>query len=143
MNLVQLETCPDWPLVGVISKGNWTNSIAEFFAESENSAPSHIHFYCTKEHARSLWSGFAPNIQAKIKACKTVSFKMTKEEAERAIQIGLGPEPWLVSNAVFEEAVVLGEAVDFEFAWKKRRELLMQHKEQGTWPKNVFFPFSS
>lgn len=45
MKFTKLDKCPEWPLVGDVTLGHWTNSIVEYFAEKQGDPPTHMHVY--------------------------------------------------------------------------------------------------
>ncbi len=52
-----LPACPFWPLHTLITSGHWTQAGAELFSNPEKPDELHLHFYCTTQKARTLWSG--------------------------------------------------------------------------------------
>lgn len=69
--------CPEWPMVSVLTQGHWTQGFAEFFSEVEGETPTHVHFYCTRQHARQIFRDLPVEHKNKIASMKTVSFLCT------------------------------------------------------------------
>lgn len=45
MKLTKLDKCPQWPLIRIISIDHWTDPVIEYFGESRDGPPTHMHVY--------------------------------------------------------------------------------------------------
>ena len=139
MKLKRLRSCPQWPLHSCVHNGGgWVNSVAEFFSATEEEGPTHVHFYCLREKAVVLFGNFPEAVQAKIRACKTVSFEMTLEEANVIIAEGLSDRPWRVSRDELLKASCVPGVPGFD--WELRYEREAAAVQNGTWPLEVALP---
>ena len=73
---IELDSCPEWELTNCITQGHWTAALAETFAPFPGSAPTHLHFYCTKAQAKAIWHTMKHMVPNTI---STVSFKETSQ----------------------------------------------------------------
>lgn len=140
MKLKRLRSCPqEWWLVSCVHNGGgWTNAVAEFFSATEDGEAKHVHFYCWRDKAVKLYLSFPPAIQAKIRACESVSFEMTLAEANVTIQEALGERPWEVQRSELEKAMcVPGSA---PFSWDERFAAEAAAVQNGSWPADVPLP---
>jgi len=140
MKLKRLRSCPQelWLVSCVHNGGGWTNSVAEFFSATEEGEPTHVHFYCLREQAVRLYKSFPEVLQAKVRACSTVSFVMTLEEALVIIKEGLSDKPWLVTRDELLKAGCVPGVPDFD--WELRLEREAAAVQNGTWPHEVPLP---
>lgn len=73
-----VQLCPNWPLHGVVSKGHWTNGIAEFFGKTEDGPTTHVHWYCSPAKAEKVFTELPEETQRKIEGMQSISFKIKR-----------------------------------------------------------------